>query len=439
MKHIGVIGAGHVGLVTAACFAKMGNFVICADNDIVKIKTLRENQMPFYEPQLENIVKDTVKKGRLVFTSSVNKLVKNSEIIFIAVGTPSTDSGEADLSAIENVIFQIAKVLNSKKQKRTYKLIVEKSTVPVFTGQWVKKSLSILTPTGIEFDVAANPEFLREGAAVNDFMKPDRIVVGVESERAKRILHELYKPLKSPIIFTDIKSAELIKHASNSFLATKISFINAISQICEKCGADIDKVAEGMGYDRRIGMAFLKAGIGYGGSCFPKDIKAFIRLAKRFGISFNLLKEVEKINKQQRVIVIEKALNFLNGSLKNKKICALGASFKPFTDDLRESPAVEVMKMLISKGAKVICYDPVALKNLSRTLPGVLVAQNPYDALKDAELMILLTEWPQFQSLDFKKVKQLMKKPRIIDGRNFLNPQYLKKLGFQYTGIGRKI
>ncbi|MGB9642090.1 MAG: UDP-glucose dehydrogenase family protein [Candidatus Ratteibacteria bacterium] len=439
MRHIGVIGAGHVGLVTAACFAKMGNIVICADNDIAKIKGLKRNQMPFYEPQLEDIVTDAIKKGRLTVTSSVNKLVRSSEIIFIAVGTPSTDSGEADLSAIENVIVQIAKALNSKKQKRTYKLIVEKSTVPVFTGQWVKKTLTVLTPTGIEFDVAANPEFLREGTAINDFLKPDRIVVGVESERAKRIFQELYKPLKAPMIFTDIKSAELIKHASNSFLATKISFINAISQICEKCGADIDKVAEGMGYDRRIGMAFLKAGIGYGGSCFPKDIKAFFRLAKRFGISFNLLKEVEKINRQQRAIVIEKASNFLNGNLKNKKICALGASFKPFTDDLRESPAVDVMRMLISKGAKVVCYDPMALKNLLRTLPDVLIAQSPYDALKDAELMLLLTEWPQFQSLDFKKVRYLMKRPLIIDGRNFLNPQYLKKLGFQYTGIGRKI
>ncbi|HOJ30692.1 MAG TPA: UDP-glucose/GDP-mannose dehydrogenase family protein [bacterium] len=439
MRHIGVIGAGHVGLVTAACFAKMGNIVICADNDIKKIKTLKQNKMPFYEPQLEQIVKTTVKNGRLTFTSSIEKLVKNSEIIFIAVGTPATDRGEADLSAIENVITQIANALHLKKQKKTYKLIVEKSTVPVFTGQWVKKTLRALSPTGIEFDIAANPEFLREGTAINDFMEPDRIVVGVESDKAKKIMQELYSPLKAPIIFTDIKSAELIKHASNSFLATKISYINAISQICEKCGADIDMVAEGMGYDKRIGMFFLKAGIGYGGSCFPKDIKAFVYLAKRLGISFNLLKEVEKINKQQREVVIEKALNFLNGSLRNKTICVLGASFKPFTDDVRESPAVEIMKMLISKRANVVCYDPMALKNLSVILPGVLISKNPYEASRNAELLMLLTEWPEFQSLDFKKIKQLMKNPFIIDGRNFLNPQYLKKLGFQYTGIGRKV
>ncbi|HPP67082.1 MAG TPA: UDP-glucose/GDP-mannose dehydrogenase family protein [bacterium] len=439
MKKIGVIGAGHVGLVTAACFAKMGHYVICADNDISKIKSIKKNRIPFYEPQLDELVKSGTRKGNLVFTCSIQDLTKESEIIFIAVGTPSTDCGEADLSAIENVIKEIAASFKSiTRHANFYRLIVEKSTVPVFTGQWVKKTLRLMSPLGVDFDVAANPEFLREGNAVNDFMQPDRIVVGVEKPRAKKIFEQIYRPLKAPMIFTDIQSAELIKHASNSFLAMKISYINVIARICEKCGADIDNVADGMGYDKRIGRAFLNAGIGYGGSCFPKDIRAFIHLAKKLGISFNLLKEVEKINNQQRKIAVKKAAALLNGSIANKTICVFGAAFKPCTDDLRESPAVEIMKNLLLKKAIVRCYDPMALKNLLKHTPQVRTYQNPYDAVCSSDLLMLLTEWPQFTNLDFQKIKKLMKTPFILDCRNFLDAGYLRNLGFVYAGIGKR-
>jgi len=440
MRRIGIIGAGHVGLVTAACFAKMGHYVLCADNDISKIRCLKKNKIPFYEPYLDALVKSETEKGKLVFISSIKRLTLESEIIFIAVGTPSTDCGRADLSAIEKVTAEIADALTCLKDTSgIYRLIVEKSTVPVFTGEWVKKTLQIMLPVGLDFDMAANPEFLREGSAVNDFMKPDRIVVGVENQRAKKIFEEIYKPLNAPVLFTDIKSAELIKHASNSFLALKISYINIIAQICERCDADVDKVADGMGYDKRIGRAFLNAGIGYGGSCFPKDVRAFIYLAKKLGISFNLLREVERINKQQREIAVKKAISFLDGKLTGKKICTLGAAFKPDTDDLRESPAVEIMKKLISKGARVRCYDPMALKNLVTEVPDVDVYDNPYDAVNSCDLLMLLTEWPQFAQLNFEKIKKLMKNPFIIDCRNFLDVDHLKKLGFIYSGIGRKV
>lgn len=440
MRKIGIIGAGHVGLVTAACFANMGHYVLCADNDISKIRCLKKNKIPFYEPNLDDLVRSETEKGKLVFTSSIKRLTLESEIIFIAVGTPSTDCGRADLSAIEKVTAEIADALTClKNPSGIYKIIVEKSTVPVFTGEWVKKTLQIMLPVGLDFDVAANPEFLREGSAVNDFMKPDRIVVGVENQRAKKIFEEIYKPLDAPMLFTDIKSAELIKHASNSFLALKISYINIIARICERCDADVDNVADGMGYDKRIGRAFLNAGIGYGGSCFPKDVRAFIYLAKKLGISFNLLREVEKINKQQREIAIKKAVSLLGGRLAGKKICAFGAAFKPDTDDLRESPAVEIIKKLISRGAKVRCYDPMALKNLVIEVPDVDVYNNPYDAVDSCDLLMLLTEWSQFAKLDFERIKKLMKSPFIIDCRNFLDVNHLKKIGFIYSGIGRKV
>ncbi len=441
MRKIGVVGAGHVGLVTAACFAEMGNSVICCDNDKEKIKKLNEMKIPFYEPGLEEIVKKNFKNKKLSFTTSIKKLTEKSEVIFIAVGTPSTEDGRADLSYVENVTIEIANALSSikkEKKEKMYKIIVEKSTVPVMTGEWVKKTLNLISPTGIEFDIAANPEFLREGSAVYDFFHPDRIVIGVESERAKKIFEEIYKPINCPKLFTDIKSAELIKHASNSFLALKISYINAISQICEKVGADIEMVAEGMGLDKRIGKHFLKAGVGYGGSCFPKDVSAFISLSEELGISFNLLKEVQKINYQQREIVVKKARNLL-WNLKGKNIGILGLSFKPETDDIRESPAIDIIKLLKKEQAKIKCYDPKAMKNMKKIFPDLKYCKNPYEVADGSNLLIFLTEWDEFRKLDLQKIKKYMKTPYIIDGRNFLDYEKFLKLGFVYTGIGRKI
>ncbi|MCM8771874.1 MAG: UDP-glucose/GDP-mannose dehydrogenase family protein [Candidatus Omnitrophica bacterium] len=442
MRKIGIIGAGHVGLVTGACFAKLGNKVICCDNDREKIEKIKNLIIPFYEPGLEEIVKEGIEKGLLSFTDSIYEVVENSEIIFIAVGTPPTEEGKADLSYVENVTIEIAKALTKIKeknpQKELYKLIVEKSTVPVFTSEWVRKTLELLTPTGIEFDIAANPEFLREGSAINDFFHPDRIIIGVESERGKKIFEEIYEPINCPKIFTDIKSAELIKHASNSFLALKISYINAIANICEKVGADVEVVAEGMGLDRRIGKEFLKAGIGYGGSCLPKDVSAFIHICEEIGYSFNLLKEVQKINQYQRQLIIKKAKDLL-WNLKGKIIGIFGLSFKPNTDDIREAPSIEVINLLLKEKAILKCYDPKAIENMKKIYPDIFYSEDPYLVAKDCNLLVFLTDWECFKELDFKKIKELMQTPYIIDGRNFLNYKFLKSLGFVYRGIGRKI
>jgi UDPglucose 6-dehydrogenase len=440
MKNIGIIGTGHVGLVTGACFAKLGNNVICADNDSEKIKKLNQHILPFYEPGLNTIVEEEHKKERLLFTNSIEEVVKNSEVIFITVGTPSTENGKADLSYVEQVSIEIAKSLSNISKissAKIYRLIVEKSTVPVLTGEWVKRTIELIVPTGIDFDIAANPEFLREGNAIKDFMEPDRIVVGTENERAKKIFQEIYSPIKSPIIFTDIKSAEIIKHASNSFLAMKISYINAISQICDKVGADIEMVAEGMGMDKRIGKSFLKAGIGYGGSCFPKDVKAFISIAKDIGYDFNLLKEVEHINKEQINIVIKKAQELL-WNLKGKQIGILGLSFKPQTDDIRESPAIKIIQLLLKEDCIIKCYDPQAMENTKNILPNLIYCKTPYEVCKDSHLLIFATEWDEFKTLDFDKIKTLMKMPHIIDGRNFLDFKKLQKAGFIYKSIGKK-
>ncbi|MCK9265597.1 UDP-glucose/GDP-mannose dehydrogenase family protein [bacterium] len=439
MKKIGIIGAGHVGLVTAGCFAKLGHTVICADKDIDKIEKINKLEMPFYEPGLKELIEEVVKSGNISFTTSVKEVAVNSEIIFIAVGTPATDDGGADLSYVENVTVEIAKSLANIKRDTNqpiYKLIVEKSTVPVLTGEWVKRTLALIAPTGIEFDVAANPEFLSEGNAIRDFLEPDRIVVGVENERAKTVFEDIYKSIKAPIIFTDVKSAEIIKHASNSFLALKISYINGISQICERVGADIEKVAEGMGYDKRIGKEFLRAGIGWGGGCFPKDVSAFIQLSKELGYSFDLLKEVQQINREQKFLLISKAKKML-WNLKGKKIGVLGLSFKPNTDDIRESPAIKIVKLLLDEGAVLKCYDPESMETAKKEIPNVVYCDNAYEAVEETALMLLLTEWKEFLALDFTKVKNLMVTPYIIDGRNCLDKDKLKELGFIYKGIGK--
>ncbi len=441
MKNIGIVGAGHVGLVTAGCFANLGYNVICTDNDAEKIEKIKKLAMPFYEPGLKDIVEEAVNAKKLVFTTSISKMAIESEVIFIAVGTPATEAGRADLSYVENVTVEIAKALagiQRKDNKIIYRLIVEKSTVPVLTGEWVKRTFALMAPIGIEFDVAANPEFLREGNAIADFMCPDRVIVGVESERAKKIFQEIYGPINAPLIFTDVKSAELIKHASNCFLALKISYINAISQICERVGANVEKVAEGMGYDKRIGREFLDAGIGWGGSCFPKDVAAFIKLAEDLGYHFNLLKEVQHINSQQRFLVIKKAKELL-WNLKGKKIAVLGLSFKPDTDDIRESPSIEIIDLLLKEGAIVRCYDPQAMDNMRKIFPDITYCTDPYQAAENASIIIFLTAWKEFKNLDFKQIKELLTTPYIIDGRNFLDGLKLKNEGFIYKGIGKNI
>lgn len=427
--NISIIGSGYVGLVTGACFAELGNKVICADNDTNKIASLKKGIIPIYEPGLKELVVNNLKSKRLRFTASIKEAVKESEVIFIAVGTPSLSNGEADLTGIENVARQIAINMSS------YRLIVEKSTVPVETGKWVKHTISIYVRRNVKFDVASNPEFLREGCAINDFMHPDRIVIGVESSKARDILLSLYKPLNAPIVITNIKSAELIKHASNAFLATKISFINAVSNICDKVGAQVTEVAEGMGLDKRIGSSFLNAGAGYGGSCFPKDLDAFITISEKLGYNFELLKAVRDINEQQKACVIGKLKDAL-WILKDKTIGVLGLSFKPSTDDIRNAPSLDIIRALEAQGANVKVYDPQAMTKARSALKDAKFCKDPYEACKGSDCLLIITEWDEFKELDFTKVKKLLKRPLIIDGRNIYDPKKLSKLGFVYIGIG---
>lgn len=428
---IAIIGSGYVGLVTGACFAELGNTVICADNDAKKIAGLKKGIAPIFEPGLEELIANNVKARCLSFSTDIRAAVKSSEIIFIAVGTPPQDSGEADLTGIENVARNIALSMPG------YRLIVEKSTVPVETGEWVKKTITAHVAFGIKFDVASNPEFLREGSAISDFMHPDRIVIGVESKKAKELLSELYKPLKAPIVVTNIKSAELIKHASNAFLATKISFINAISQICDKVGADVEEVAQGMGLDKRIGRSFLNAGIGYGGSCFPKDLDAFIHISDKIGYNFSLLKSVKTINDEQRSFILGKLKNML-WIVKDKTIGVLGLSFKPDTDDIRNSPAIDLIRTLQKEGAKIKVYDPQAMEKAKQVLKNVTFCKGPYEVCKNSDCLFVVTEWKEFKELDFAKVKKLLKRPLLIDGRNMYDPKKMTGTGFTYVGIGRK-
>lgn len=426
-----VAGAGYVGLVTGACFAELGNEVICVDVDQDKIDKLNQNIIPIYEPGLEELAVRNKKEGRLTFTTNLKNAIKESGIIFICVGTPPKENGEADLSYVDSVARTIAEVMDS------YKVIVEKSTVPVQTGEKVKHTIKAYNSHNVEFDVVSNPEFLREGSAVSDFMNPDRVVVGCESEKAKKIMQKIYEPLKAPILFTDIKSSEIIKHASNSFLATKISFINAIANICELSGANVEKVAEGMGLDKRIGRSFLNAGIGYGGFCFPKDAEAFIRISEKLGYDFKLLKEVQEINSNQRknfVQKIEKALWVVKG----KTIGILGLAFKPNTDDMRFAPSVDIIGQLQKEGAIIKAYDPEAMARAKSALRDVCYCNNPYDVAKDADALVVITEWNEFKQLDLKKIKSLMRNSLIIDGRNLYNPEEVRKEGFSYISIGRK-
>ncbi|MDO8525369.1 MAG: UDP-glucose/GDP-mannose dehydrogenase family protein [Candidatus Omnitrophota bacterium] len=430
--NICIIGSGYVGLVSGACFADLGNTVICVDNDEKKIGSLNAGSIPIYEPGLAELIRRNKKEGRLSFSSNIKAGVRQCEVIFIAVGTPSRDNGEADLSFVENVSREIAAAMPA------YRLIVEKSTVPVNTGEWVEHTIKAFNKRNIKFDVASNPEFLREGSAIKDFMNPDRIVIGVKSKKARDILTKLYKPLKAPIVVTDIKSAEIIKHASNSFLATKISFINAISDICDKVGADIVEVARGIGLDSRIGREFLNAGIGFGGSCFPKDLSAFIRISEKIGYDFGMLKEVQKVNDYQKKLLIKK-IEALLWNLPKKTIGVLGLSFKPDTDDIRQSPALDIIEELHREGAHIKAYDPQAMTKAEAVLPEeVRLCKDAYEAAKNSDCLLLATEWNEFKELDFKKIKRLMRQPVLIDGRNIYDPAKMKKLGFTYVGIGRK-
>ncbi|MFH1441359.1 MAG: UDP-glucose/GDP-mannose dehydrogenase family protein [Candidatus Omnitrophota bacterium] len=429
--NISIIGSGYVGLVSGACFSELGNKVICADNDAKKIASLKKGLLPIYEPGLEELIDINMKHKRLKFTSNIKEAVSASDIIFIAVGTPPLDNGEADLTGIENVARNIA------ENMRSYRLIVEKSTVPVETGNWVKHTVETYIKSKVQFDVASNPEFLREGQAIRDFMHPDRIVLGVESKKAKDILVNLYKPLNAPIVVTDIKSAELIKHASNSFLAAKISFINAVSQICEKVGADVVEVARGMGLDKRIGAAFLNAGAGYGGSCFPKDLDAFINISEKIGYDFELLKAVKQINQRQKALILKKLKDIL-WIIKDKTIGVLGLSFKPDTDDIRSAPAIDIIKDLEAEGAKIKVYDPQAMQKAKQVLKKVKFCDDSYSACAGSDCLLILTEWDEFKGLDFTRIKKLLKRPLIVDGRNIYDLETMRKSGFNYISVGRK-
>ena len=428
---ITVIGTGYVGLTSGTCLAELGNDVTCVDIDKEKIDMLNNGKIPIYEPGLKELLDRNIREGRLKFTTNTQEAIKTSEIIFICVGTPPKDNGEADLSYVEDVAREIAEHMES------YKVIVEKSTVPVETGEKVADTIKLNNQHNVGFDVVSNPEFLREGSAVQDTFNPDRIVIGANSEKAIKIMKKLYEPINASIIVTDIRSAEIIKHASNSFLATKISFINAIANICELTGADIEKITEGMGYDKRIGKAFLNAGIGYGGFCFPKDAAAFIRIAEKYGYDFKLLKAVQEINEKQKDFFIKKIEKAL-WNLKDKKIGVLGLAFKPNTDDMRFAPSIDIINHLQKEGAKIRAYDPEAMENAKKVLKNAEYCKGPYEAAENADALLILTEWNEFKELDLGKIKNLMKNKMIIDGRNIYDPEEMKKLGFRYISIGRK-
>lgn len=430
--NIAVIGAGYVGLVTAACFANLGHRVINVDSDRRKLAVLKKGKPHFYEPGLEELIRTNFKEGRLSFASDVKKAAAASDVVFIAVGTPPQPDGGADLSAIEAVARQIASVLTSR-----YKLVIEKSTVPVSTGIKIREALNRYAPKGAQFDVASNPEFLREGTAIHDFMNPDRVILGADGAKAKAVLTSLYKSIKAPLVITDLNSAEIIKHASNSFLAMKISFINAVSRICELTGADVQMVAHGMGLDSRIGKKFLNAGIGFGGFCFPKDLAAFVHISERLGYDFQLLKAVQDINDSQVKHYLKKIENRL-WNVRGKKIAVWGLAFKPDTDDMRYAPSLEIIRFLKDRGATLTAYDPKAMGKAREVLPAIRYAKSAYDACKGADCLLIVTEWSEFRESDLKRVKKAMRHPLVIDGRNLYDPASMKALGFTYDSMGRQ-
>ncbi len=431
---VSVIGVGYVGIITAVSLAELGHNVLGMDDNKEKIEYYKKGKSPIYEEGLEESLNKNLKKGNLSFTNDIKEAISHGEIIFICVGTPSLPDGRADLSYVERVAREIAK--NAKE----YKLIVEKSTVPVKTSKQILKTIKLYNKHNVELEVASNPEFLREGTALKDFFESDRIVIGVSSKRGENLLKELYKGIDAPIVVTDPNTAEIIKHASNSFLAMKISFINMVADLCENTGADIDKVAEGMGLDKRIGKSFLNAGIGYGGSCFPKDVRAFNQIGKENGLDFSLLKSVDKINRERVERFISK-LRKAHWVFKDKVFSIWGLAFKPGTDDIREAPALKVMEILLNEGAILRVYDPKAMDNVKKKFPpseNLYYAKDLYDAVKDSEAILLLTEWDEFRKVDFSKIKELILTNVIIDGRNIYSPETMKNEGFIYYPVGKE-
>jgi len=438
---LSVVGSGYVGLVTGACFSEMGNDVICVDNDANKIKRLLDGEIPIYEPGLDDLVKRNSAEGRLSFTTDIKSAVEQSQIIFIAVGTPPDEDGSADLQYVLAVAKDIALFMNEPK------IVVDKSTVPVGTADLVLKEIQNILDSRnskLTFEVVSNPEFLKEGAAIEDFMKPDRVVVGVESEAAGEVMRELYAPFnmnRDRVIVMSVRSAEMTKYAANAMLATKISFMNEVALLCEKLGADVTEVRNGIGSDSRIGYKFIYPGVGYGGSCFPKDVKALIHMARKAGVEPKVMAAVEDRNELQKQVLLDKVKAHFGNDLSEKTFAVWGLAFKPQTDDMREAPSIVIINGLIAAGAKVVAYDPVAMEEAKRRFgnqTGLSYAANQYDALNAADALLLITEWHQFRHPDFNKVKYLLKTPVIFDGRNQYDSDHLKELGFTYYGIGRK-
>jgi UDPglucose 6-dehydrogenase len=442
-----IIGTGYVGLVSGTCLSDFGLEVTCVDKDSEKIKGLNAGNLPIYEPNLEDLIEKNVKAGRLSFTTDLRKTVEQSKAIFIAVGTPPNHDGSADLSQIEAVAKEVARYINE------YKVIVNKSTVPVGTAHRIKEIInenviarseatrqSQPTSKPIPFDVVSNPEFLREGSAIYDFTHPDKIVIGTTSEQALKIMQEIYRPLyliDTPFVVTNPETAELIKYACNAFLATKITYINEIANLCDKVGADVHQIARAMGLDGRISPKFLHPGPGYGGSCFPKDTRALCSIAENFGYEFKSLKAVVSVNNRQRELMVEK-IKHLVGDLKEKQIGILGLSFKQNSDDIRESSSIDIIKILLREGAKIKCFDPLAMENAKKILPDIIYCDNEYEVAEGSDCLVIVTEWNQFRNLDLLRIKKLLKTPILLDLRNLYEPENVKNLGFIYEGVGRK-
>ncbi len=431
--HIAVIGTGYVGLVTGTCFSEFGVDVTCVDSDAKKIDILNSGGVPIYEPGLDALIAKNVKDGRLAFSTDLKTAIEGALVIFIAVGTPPKPDGSADLKYVDQVAKEIAESMNG------YKVIVNKSTVPVGTGKRVKGIIQKHQKTTSRFSMVSNPEFLREGSAIDDFMRPDRVVIGAEDSEAVAIMRDLYAPLyliETPIVTTNIETAELIKYASNAFLATKISFINEIAAVCDQVGADVHHVAKGMGLDGRIGRKFLHAGPGYGGSCFPKDTSALVDIAQKAGYEFKIVRAAIEVNEKQRQVGFDKILA-LAGDLKDKTVGILGLSFKPNTDDMRDAPSRAIIQKLIEAGASIQAFDPVAMKEAKKVLPGIRYCEDAYSVASNADVLVFMTEWNQFRNLNLEKIKKSMRAPRVADLKNIYDPTRMREMGFEYTCIGR--
>ena len=432
--NIAMIGAGYVGLVSGACFSEFGHHVVCVDQDQVKVQRLRRNEIPIYEPGLDTLVARNAAAGRLTFDSDLTKAVGNADLVFIAVGTPSRrGDGHADLSFVREAARQIARALDG------YTVIVTKSTVPVGTGREVAEIIKQTNPTA-DFDVVSNPEFLREGSAIDDFMRPNRVVIGAESDRAKDVMRQLYRPLyliETPILFTGLETAELIKYAANGFLAMKISFINQVADLCEKVGADVHDVARGIGLDGRIGSKFLHPGPGYGGSCFPKDTRALVEIARQAGAPISLIEATDSFNEARKLQMVDRVRQAVGGSLKGKVVALLGLTFKPNTDDMREAPSLAIGPALVAEGAKVQAHDPEGIAEARKLMPDLTYCDDPYAAMSGADVLVLMTEWNSYRALDLRRMKAALKQPIVVDLRNIYRPSEMRDAGFQYSSIGR--